>query len=117
MVVERASETRQRGQLPPSAPGGIGWPQRRQVFAPVIIKGDGWLGSKYYRLKTAEMLRPRPGLRGRRRQRGVTVTALYPGQRSRCWRQLNAAKRWRNSSSISSGRWTILANSALTDSP
>src|SRR5713101_3662671 len=67
MVVERASETRQRGQLPPSAPGGIGWPQRRQVFAPVVIKGDGWFGSKYYRLETVEMLRPRSSARSSRR--------------------------------------------------
>src|SRR5260370_39662655 len=66
MVVERASETRQRGQLPHSAPGGIGWPQRRQVFAPVVIEGDGWFGSKYYRLEKAEMLRPRPGIHGGR---------------------------------------------------
>src|SRR5436190_2208468 len=31
--------------------------------------------------------------------------------------QLNAANRWRSSSSMSSGRWTIFASSLRTDSP
>ena len=38
VVVVRASTIRQRGQLPPNAPAGMGSPHRRQVFVSVVTR-------------------------------------------------------------------------------